>query len=201
MSYGTKFALKATNLGKPRVMDLATWFESWNNFMQATLFFHPELSAQLMAYHTSMCHYTSKHSIPHVLSYDANDRQAIATDPSLRWDDRHNTEFDKFLQGNAAPSGFHCNWYGHYAPSSPLKPAESGIKTRPLSKEPMTHARGNLRPQFPVTPKLCSEYNKSGKCDAGCPAAARRFNRSGCSGNHPGFQCPLLRNTRNHVWP
>ena len=74
--------------------------------MQATLFFHPELLAQLMAYQTSMCHYALKYSIPHVLSYDANVRQAIATDPSLRWNDRHDTEFDKFLRGNAAPSCF-----------------------------------------------------------------------------------------------
>ena len=105
----TKFSLKATKLGKPRVMDFATWLESWNNFMQATLFFYPELLAQFMAYQTSMCHYASKHSIPHVLSYDANVCQAIATDPSLRWDDRHGTEFGKFLDGNAAPSCFYCN--------------------------------------------------------------------------------------------
>ena len=128
VSSGTKFALKAINLGKPRVMDLATWPESWNNFMQATLFFHPELVAQLMAYQTSMCHYASKCSISRVLSYGANVCQAIATDPSLRWDDRHDTEFDKFLRGNAAPSYFYCNQYGHYAPSCPRKPAESGLK-------------------------------------------------------------------------
>ena len=148
-----------------------------------------------------MCHYASKYSIPHVLSYDANVHQAIATDPSLRWDDRHDTEFHKFLRGNTAPSCFYCNRYGHYAPSCPLKPAGSSIKTQPLSKEPMTHAQGNFCPQSPVTPRLCSEYNKSGKCDAGCPAAAHRCNRSECSGNNPGFQCPLLRNTRNHVCP
>ena len=128
VSSRTKFSSKATKRGKPRVMDLATWLESWNNFMQATLFFHPELLPQLMAYQASMCHYTSKYSIAHVLSYDVNVRQAIATDPSLRWDDRHDTEFDKFLWGNAVPSCFHCNRYCHYALSCPLKPAESGMK-------------------------------------------------------------------------
>ena len=50
VSSGMKFALKATNLGKLRVLDLATWLECWNNFMQANLFFHPELSAQLIDY-------------------------------------------------------------------------------------------------------------------------------------------------------
>ena len=201
VSSRTKFSLKATKQGKPQVMDMATWLESWNNFMQATLFFHPELLPQLMAYQASMCHYASKYSIAHVLSYDVNVRQAIATDPLLRWDDRHDTEFDKFLQGNAVPSCFYCNRYGHYAPSCPLKPAESGMKARPLSREPMTHPQGNFHPQPSVPAKLCSEYNKIGKCDAGCPAAAHRCNRSGCGGNHPGFQCPLLRNTRSHVWP
>ena len=100
VSSRTKFSSKATKLGKPRVMDFATWLESWNNFMQATLFYHPKLLAQLMAYQTSMFHYASKYSIPHVLSYDANIRQAIATDPSLRWNDRQDTEFDKFLRGS-----------------------------------------------------------------------------------------------------
>ena len=65
----------------------------------------------------------------------------------LRWDDQHDTEFDKFLQGNAVPSCFYCNRYGHYAPSCPLKPAESGMKARPLSREPMTHPQGNFCPQ------------------------------------------------------
>ena len=201
VSSGTKFSLKATKQGKPRVMNLATWLESWNNFMQATLFFHPELLPQLMAYQASMCHYASKYSIAHVLSYDVNVHQAIATDPSLRWDDWHDTEFDKFLRGNAVPSCFHCNRYGHYVPSCPLKPAESGMKPQPLSREPMTRPQGNFHPQPSVPAKLCSEYNKIGKCDAGCPAAAHRCNHSGCGGNHPGFQCPLLQNTRSHVWP
>ena len=62
----------------------------------------------------------------------------------VRWDDWHDTEFDKFLQGNAVPSCFYCNCYGHYAPSCPLKPAESGIKARPLSREPMTRPQGNF---------------------------------------------------------
>ena len=33
VSSGTKFSLKATKQGKPQVMDLVTWLESWNNFM------------------------------------------------------------------------------------------------------------------------------------------------------------------------
>ena len=128
VSSRTKFSLKTTKLGKPRVMDFATWLESWNNFVQATLFYHSELLAQLMAYQTSMCHYTSKYGIPHVLCYDANVSQGIATDPLLRWDDRHETDFDNFLCGNAPPSYYYCNRYDHYAPSCSLKPAESGIK-------------------------------------------------------------------------
>ena len=32
VSSRTRFSLKATKQGKPRVMDLATWLESWNNF-------------------------------------------------------------------------------------------------------------------------------------------------------------------------
>ena len=106
--------------------------------MQATLFYHPELLDQLMAYQTSICHYAAKYSIPHVLSYDANVRQAVA---SLKWDDRHDTLFDKFLHDNAAPLCYYCNRYGHYTPSCPLKLAESGIKQRPLSREPMTQPR------------------------------------------------------------
>ena len=72
ISSRTKFSFSTTNWENFESWTLlAIWLESWNHFMQATLFYHPKLLAQLIAYQTSMCHYASKYSIPHVLSYDA----------------------------------------------------------------------------------------------------------------------------------
>ena len=44
LTSASTLSVKATNTAKPRVVDFHTWLEAWNNFIQASIFYHPELT-------------------------------------------------------------------------------------------------------------------------------------------------------------
>ena len=202
VSSKSQISLRATRLGKPQVIDFGSWLEAWNNFLCASLYYHPSLCDQMLKYQVLMSEYAFKYRILQVLSFDVAVRRAIATDPDRRSDDRHQTEFDKFLAGHLLPSCYSCNRYGHYSNDCPLGAGYSGSKqqpTFPTTKKPSPQPRPSVpqpqsyfRGSTVTNSQFCSEFNKAGICNLTCPPGANRCNRHRCGGLHPGFQCPFL---------
>ena len=96
VSSKSKISLRATRLGEPQVTDFGSWLEAWNNFLRASLYYHPSLCDQMLKYQISMSEYAFKYRILQVLSFDVAVRRAIATNPDRWWDDRHQNEFELF---------------------------------------------------------------------------------------------------------
>ena len=140
-------------LEQPQVIDFGSWLEAWNNFLCASLYYHPSLCDQMLKYQVLMSEYAFKYRILQVLSFDVAVHTAIATDPDRQWDDRHQNEFDKFLAGHL-PS---C--YSHYLNDCPLGAGYSGSNQQPtlLTPKNLPTATSFCTP----TPELFSSLNSN----------------------------------------
>ena len=129
----------------------------------------------------------------------------------MHWGDQFPDEFNSFLGGGGEKYGtaaaalcFACNQPGYFAascslrspypdrfhafpPNSQLPQEVSGAQSN--AAQPPSGTTANFCPQMQRT-QFCGQYNKYGKCSAGCQPATCKCNRPSCGGSHQGRTCP-----------
>ena len=182
---------------KAKITNLSQWMEAWNNFLPATLHFHPHLWPEMLVYQSKICQYASKFPSSLVMQFDMIVHRALSLDMSKRWDERNDGAMDSFLKSDtnvttststkSIPICFSCHQPGHIAPNCPLKKTSLPKFPRSPAPDPPPPPQSNFCSQqqtptisTPVPPEpqqpLCSVFNHSGVCTAGCPTAPHRCN-------------------------
>ena len=165
MTSAFTLSVKATNTAKPRVVDFHTWLEAWNNFIQASIFYHPELTSQLLTYQANICQFAGKYNIADVLNYDVLVRRDLANNHSLRWDAIYDLHFEANLKGKTQAQCFYCHRYGYMASACPIKP-QGTKKGRMVAKETSTQSSGTFR--LPRPERFCAIFNRGEVCKLEC---------------------------------
>ena len=208
---GLGLPLTPTTKANPglRVSSLPKWFHAWNQFLLANVVYHPDLVPALLIYQARICQYAEHQDFNSVVCYDAAVCTRIANNPNMHWDDQFPDEFNSFLGGKkhvtpAVPLCFVCNQPGHFAASCSLRsPYPNRFRAFPPNSQfpqevsgaqsnapqPSSGTIANFHPQMQRS-RFCGQYNKYGKCSAGCHPATHKCNRPGCGGSHPGRTCP-----------
>ena len=209
--------LKPTK-SKSQIRDLANWFCAWNNFVQATLHFNPEMHFSLFSYQKLFARMCKKFNFDSCYAYDKNCRTQIASQKHLEEDEKtvfwekHNEElYNLFLSDQLLPACFTCNGHGHYASSCPFQDSlTKNPQFRNGYQQQQPKFNNNTRPQYNnqsrytyIKPTANQNHNKKPSCN--------RWNQSGfcqqppctyphvCNkcfrDDHRGFECSNRTNT------
>ena len=85
----TGLSLHASGPPKQTVVDLLSFLEAWNVYLQATLVHHPSMLNKLLGYQKIICQYAARYKPQAWLAYDKECQQACAVNKSLKWDTRN----------------------------------------------------------------------------------------------------------------
>ena len=79
---------------KPKILNLNGWMTAWNVYMQALLYYKPQLFHQLFSYQKNFCELAAKYRFDPCYSYDKDFRLSLAAQVSVnpkersaRWDE------------------------------------------------------------------------------------------------------------------
>ena len=175
--------------------------------------YHVDLVPALLIYQARIFQYAEHHDFNSVVYYDAAIRTRMANNPVMHWDDQFPDKFNSFLgreggrrkYGTAAAALYFIrNQPGHFALSCSLRgpypnrfypfPPTPNLPRRYWGASEL-HAvqlpsglTANFRPQKQRI-QFCGQYNKYGRCSAGCHPATPKCNRPDCERSHPGRTC------------
>ena len=127
------------------MVDFHTWLEACNNFIQASILYHLELTSQLLTYQANICQFAGKYNIADILDYDVLVRRNLANNHSLRWDAIYDSHFEANLKSKTQAQCYYCHRYSHMASACPIKP-QGTKKGRVGAKETSTQSSGNFLP-------------------------------------------------------
>ena len=87
LSYQLNFSSKSAlsiqpTAAKAKITNVCQWMEPSNNFLLATLNFHPRLWPEMLVYQSRMCQYASKFPFSLVMQFDLIVRRALLLDMS-----------------------------------------------------------------------------------------------------------------------
>ena len=182
LSYKSALSIQPV-AAKAKITNLSQWMEVSNNFLLATLHFHPHLWPEMLVYQSKIFQYASKFPFSLVMQFDMIVRRALSLNMSKRWDERNEDAMDSFLKSDTndttsastkpIPVCFSCHQPGHIAPNCPLKKTSLPKCPRSPAPDPPPPPQSNFRSQqqtstiiTPVPPEpqqpLCGEFNRSG---------------------------------------
>ena len=206
---------------KGRVTTLANWLMAWNKYMQATLHYKPHLFYELFCYQKNFCMIANKHKFESCYMYDKDFRLQIASQGSLRPEQRSvkwetfNLELSNVhLQPDTMLSAcFHCKVVGHFSSACPTKNFKSTGASETF-RNAQTNNPGGWFPtnnnQPTIDPSRFNNANRFPNQPQGRGSPCNRFNRgiycakppctfahicNKCKQSHPGIRCNSTTNT------
>ena len=84
--------------GATKISTFNQWARTWNEFFQASAFFHPHLVTPMIQYQANIARFASVYPRTAWMSYDAAFRQSVANNPSLSWSSINDELFNRFLR-------------------------------------------------------------------------------------------------------
>ena len=84
--------------GATKISTFNQWARTWNEFFQASAFFHPHLVTPMIQYQANIARFASVYPRTAWMSYDAAFRQSVANNPSLSWGSINDELFNRFMR-------------------------------------------------------------------------------------------------------
>ena len=194
-----------------RITSFVAWSRTWNDYLRVFVFYRPHLFNQLLHYQSIIAGFANIYPTEAWLAYDADFRQSVANNPSLRWDRIDDEIFNRRLRSVSAirPSTsrtptstgslicYRCGQEGHMARRCTRSYAQRGSRAsfgghsnHPANLGVSTVSSTSSTQPFQAPqrqrPRICFAYNDGRFCRVGCQWGHRC---SQCNGSHPRFAC------------
>ena len=154
------------------------WMQAWNIYLSVIRCHNPTKALEMISYQNLICSANALLPLQSWLQYDAKFRTLAASDPFLRWDQRHP---DLWLECLALSNKEQQRWpcpyckaTNHYPENCPRSPFRD---SKPASRPPEFRKS---------SPPICGEFNQ-GRCTR--TTCNYRHVCLSCQGNHPRFSC------------
>ena len=161
-------SVKARDPTKPTVVDLVTFLEAWNIYLEASITFHPHLVSELLGYQKMICEYASQFKPQAWLAYDRAHRQACAVNQSLHLDVRNDQAYHRYLRDiHTLPVCYICHRFGHMAAtcvekdrSVTYKPDHPTVPRPSIQPSPYHYYAPSASQSVPPSQSLLSFFNQ-----------------------------------------
>ena len=199
-------SMSTTRNNQHKITSFSAWLEAWNIFIRGTVYFHPKMAQELLAYQEAISNYARIYPFEAWSQYDHAFRLKMAMNKSFSWAQPNDYLRDKFLRlpnkHNTHPVCFLCAAPGHYASNCPKNQGQS---PNSLATTSNVHASSHPRssssfrasssfrspsstPSLPtIKTQLCSYFNNANQCSRQFCLYTHRCNK--CGGPHPGSAC------------
>ena len=196
-----------TSRKEAKILNFGNWMSAWVTFMQAQLYFKPNMYCELFNYLRMFVRHHNKYKFDACLRYDIDHRMLLATQASLApsqrstsWDAPNEELVSIHLQDNLIAVCFSCHSPGHFSTACPKFPKQKNLGSSSSGEQRFNNQQASRAPLQPLAPtngayatsrqsgnNICHRYNNVGFC----PNNPCKFSHTcgKCGRNHPSNKC------------
>jgi len=159
------------------ITSFSMWMQAWNTYLTVILSHNPARALELVGYQRIITSASHTFPLKAWLRYDGQFRTMAASNPYLRWDQRHQELWYENMSSTTTTQRWPCPYCGaknHYPDNCPHSPfRDSSQRSRPPNR------------RTPGTP-ICGDFN-NGQCTRN--ACSFQHICLTCKGPHPRISC------------